>query len=119
MIKEMMYDWLVHQVQADADTLEGVPKGPHRSRALRRLVMHRRILEVHKPRTDDAGVDVCDACSWLNVGMSVNAYAPCEHLALLAFTYADRPGYHPRWAHGYVWDPVTGETPPPASEATP
>lgn len=101
-----MYWWVLEQIHRDRDTLAGVPRSRSRERRLRDMIGHLRALEIHKPQTGPDGGTVCSGClvpagdfadrtRWLP--------APCEHVALIAFVYSDRPGFDPEWIKPYAW----------------
>jgi hypothetical protein len=107
-----LYAWACDQVQRHSETLDGIPSGyPRRAEFEVRLIMHRRILEAHKPRTDDHGASVCDNCVRVDPPVPglprfiVDCYAPCEHVALVAYQYARCPGFRPEWINDYAWAP--------------
>jgi len=83
----LAHTWLKDQVQRDRDTLDGVPSNPHKDRRLRSLAMADRVLSMFTPH-ECSELDPC---------------TPCEYIALLAYTYSDRPGYNPAWAKEYDW----------------
>lgn len=98
-----MYEWLRRQV--DLDDQEALTEWEQRE-----VTLKRRLLEIHQPQKDALGVLVCLPCSEYRPHLLevVAAYAPCEHLALLAYTYAERAGYADIWLDGYAWDLATG-----------
>lgn len=109
-----LYAWACEQVQRHAEMLDAIPSTyPRRGECEARLILHRRILEEHKPRTDGHGASVCDMCVRVDAPVPgqprfiVDCYAPCEHVALVAFQYARCSGFRPEWVRDYTWAPGT------------
>jgi hypothetical protein len=98
--------WFVHsEITKDRDTLAGVPRSRSRERRLRDMVQHLRTLEIHRPAKEGSRM-VCHGCLVLVADLSDRTRyldGPCEHVALIAFVYSDRPGFDPEWIKPYAW----------------
>lgn len=74
------------------------------SRVLRQVQAHRAILDLHSPRSDYQGRQVCEYCADLCHSRSglgcddPDAPYPCDTVRLLAGIYSDRDGYKEEWA---------------------
>lgn len=98
-----MYWWIKEEIQRDRDTLAGVPRSRPRERRLRQLTLYTRILVIHRPSKDSYGKIVCVGCILQEDWKIEYSESPCEHVALIAFAYADRPGFNPEWTKPYAW----------------